>query len=134
MNSYTTTYYFLGTDEKVDYYLAEPKNNKTTITNYCELNVVEHDKFYDNDEDKLIASMYHFGDDSIMSLEDFLSLKNDNLSSNDRVKIFNMCKTINLIIRDNKEMNVDIVRIIFEQWKYIEEIFTKSNNCKKEIL
>lgn len=134
MNLYTTTYYFLGTDEKVDYYLAEPKNNKTTITNYCELNVVEHDKFYDNDEDKLIASMYHFGDDSIMSLEDFLSLKNDNLSKEDRITIFNMCKTINLIIRDNKEMNADIVRIIFEQWKYIEEIFTKSNNCKKEIL
>jgi len=52
MNSYTTTYYFLGTDEKVDYYLAEPKNNKTTITNYCELNVVEHDKFYDNDAER----------------------------------------------------------------------------------
>lgn len=134
MNLYTTTYYFLGTDEKVDYYLAEPKNNKTTITNYCELNVVEHDKFYDNDEDKLIASMYHFGDDSIMSLEDFLSLKNDNLSKEDRITIFNVCKEINLIIRDNKETNVDIVRIIFEQWKYIEEIFTKSNNCKKEIL
>ena len=131
MNLYTTTYYFLGTDEKVDYYLAEPKNNKTTITNYCELNVVEHDKI---DDDGAIASIYHFGDNDIVSLEDFLFLKNDNLSSNDRVKIFNMCKTINLIIRDNKEMNADIVRIIFEQWKYIEEIFTKSNNCKKEIL
>lgn len=115
--------------------LQNQKNNKTTITNYCELNVVEHDKFYDNDEDKLIASMYHFGDDSIMSLEDFLFLKNDSLSSNDRVKIFNMCKTINLIIQDNKKiMNTNIVKIVFDQWKYIEEIFAKSNNCKKEII
>ena len=130
MNLYTTTYYFLGTDEKVDYYLAEPKNNKTTITNYCELNIFEHDNISD---DGMIASIYHFGDNDIVSLEDFLFLKNDNLSSNDRVKIFNMCKSINLIIRDNKEMNANIVKIIFEQWKYIEEIFTKSNNDKKEM-
>lgn len=134
MNLYTTTYYFLGTDEKVDYYLAEPKNNKTTITNYCELNVLEHGKIDDEDDDRLIASMYHFGDDNIMSLEDFLFLKNDSLSSNDRVKIFNMCKTINLIIQDNKEiMNTNIVKIVFDQWKYIEEIFAKSNNDKKEM-
>lgn len=135
MNSYTTTYYFLGTDGNVDYYLAEPKSNKTTITNYCELNVLEHGKIDDEDDDRLIASMYHFGDDNIMSLEDFLFLKNDSLSSNDRVKIFNMCKTINLIIQDNKEiMNTNIVKIVFDQWKYIEEIFAKSNNCKKEII
>jgi hypothetical protein len=127
MNSYTTTYYFLGTDEKVDYYLAEPKNNKTTITNYCELNVVEHDKFYDNDEDKLIASMYHFGDDSIMSLEDFLSLKNDNLSKEDRITIFNVCKEINLLILSNK-VDVNIIKNVFDKWKIVEEIFTKSNN------
>ena len=127
MNSYTTTYYFLGTDEKVDYYLAEPKNNKTTITNYCELNVVEHDKFYDNDEDKLIASMYHFGDDSIMSLEDFLSLKNDNLSKEDRITIFNVCKEINLLILSNK-VDVNIVKNVFDKWKIVEEIFTKLNN------
>ena len=38
MNSYMTKYYFLGTDGNVDYYLAEPKANKTTITNYCEVN------------------------------------------------------------------------------------------------
>ena len=127
MNLYTTTYYFLGTDEKVDYYLAEPKNNKTTITNYCELNVVEHDKFYDNDEDKLIASMYHFGDDSIMSLEDFLSLKNDNLSKEDRITIFNVCKEINLLILSNK-VDVNIIKNVFDKWKIVEEIFTKSNN------
>lgn len=127
MNSYTTTYYFLGTDEKVDYYLAEPKNNKTTITNYCELNVVEHDKFYDNDEDKLIASMYHFGDDSIMSLEDFLSLKNDNLSKEDRITIFNVCKEINLLILSNK-VDVNIIKNVFDKWKIVEKIFTKSNN------
>lgn len=127
---YTTKYYFLGTDGNVDYYLAEPKSNKTTITNYCELNVFEHDNIGD---DGMIASIYHFGDNDIVSLEDFLFLKNDNLSSNDRVKIFNMCKSINLIIRDNKEMNANIVKIIFEQWKYIEEIFTKSNNDKKEM-
>lgn len=127
MNSYTTTYYFLGTDEKVDYYLAEPKNNKTTITNYCELNVVEHDKFYDNDEDKLIASMYHFGDDSIMSLEDFLSLKNDNLSKEDKITIFNVCKEINLLILSNK-VDVNIIKNVFDKWKIVEEIFTKSNN------
>lgn len=127
MNSYTTTYYFLGTDEKVDYYLAEPKNNKTTITNYCELNVVEHDKFYDNDEDKLIASMYHFGDDSIMSLEDFLSLKNDNLSKEDRITIFNVCKEINLLILSNK-VDVNIIKNVFDKWKIVEEIFMKSNN------
>ena len=127
MNLYTTTYYFLGTDEKVDYYLAEPKNNKTTITNYCELNVVEHDKFYDNDEDKLIASMYHFGDDSIMSLEDFLSLKNDNLSKEDRITIFNVCKEINLLMLDEKT-NVNIIKNVFDKWKIVEEIFTKSNN------
>lgn len=127
MNSYTTTYYFLGTDEKVDYYLAEPKNNKTTITNYCELNVVEHDKFYDNDEDKLIASMYHFGDDSIMRLEDFLSLKNDNLSDEDRITIFNVCKEINLLILSNK-VDVNIIKNVFDKWKIVEEIFTKSNN------
>lgn len=127
MNLYTTTYYFLGTDEKVDYYLAEPKNNKTTITNYCELNVVEHDKFYDNDKDKLIASMYHFGDDSIMSLEDFLSLKNDNLSKEDRITIFNVCKEINLLILSNK-VDVNIIKNVFDKWKIVEEIFTKSNN------
>ena len=127
MNSYTTTYYFLGTDEKVDYYLAEPKNNKTTITNYCELNVVEHDKFYDNDEDKLIASMYHFGDDSIMCLEDFLSLKNDNLSDENRITIFNVCKEINLLMLDEKT-NADIIENVLDKWKIVEEIFTKSNN------
>ena len=122
-----TTYYFLGTDGDVDYYLAEPKSNKTTITNYCELNVVEHDKFYDNDEDKLIASMYHFGDDSIMSLEDFLSLKNDNLSKEDRITIFNVCKEINLLILSNK-VDVNIIKNVFDKWKIVEEIFTKSNN------
>lgn len=122
-----TTYYFLGTDGDVDYYLAEPKSNKTTITNYCELNVVEHDKFYDNDEDKLIASMYHFGDDSIMSLEDFLSLKNDNLSKEDRITIFNVCKEINLLMLDEKT-NVNIIKNVFDKWKIVEEIFTKSNN------
>lgn len=127
MNLYTTTYYFLGTDEKVDYYLAEPKNNKTTITNYCELNVVKHDKFYDNDEDKLIASMYHFGDDSIMSLEDFLSLKNDNLSKEDRITIFNVCKEINLLMLDEKT-NVNIIKNVFDKWKIVDKIFTKSNN------
>ena len=127
MNLYTTTYYFLGTDEKVDYYLAEPKNNKTTITNYCELNVVEHDKFYDNDEDKLIASMYHFGDDSIMSLENFLSLKNDNLSKEDRITIFNVCKEINLLMLDEKT-NVNIIKNVLDKWKIVEEIFTKLNN------
>lgn len=127
MNLYTTTYYFLGTDEKVDYYLAEPKNNKTTITNYCELNVVEHDKFYDNDEDKLIASMYHFGDDSIMSLEDFLSLKNDNLSDEDRITIFNVCKEINLLMKDDK-VEANIIKKVFDKWKIVGKIFTKSNN------
>lgn len=132
MNLYTTTYYFLGTDEKVDYYLAEPKNNKTTITNYCELNVVEHDKFYDNDEDKLIASMYHFGDDSIMSLEDFLSLKNDNLSKEDKITIFNVCKEINLLMLDEKT-NVNIIENVLDKWKIVDEIFTKLNNQEKEI-
>ena len=127
MNFYTTTYYFLGTDEKVDYYLAEPKNNKATITNYCELNVVEHDKFYDNDEDKLIASMYHFGDDSIMSLEDFLSLKNDNLSKEDKITIFNVCKEINLLMLDEKT-NVNIIKNVFDKWKIVDKIFTKLNN------
>lgn len=122
-----TTYYFLGTDGDVDYYLAEPKSNKTTITNYCELNVVEHDKFYDNDEDKLIASMYHFGDDSIMSLEDFLSLKNDNLSKEDRITIFNVCKEINLLMLDDKA-DANIIKNVFDKWKIVEEIFMKSNN------
>lgn len=127
MNLYTTTYYFLGTDENVDYYLAEPKNNKKTITNYCELNVVEHDKFYDNDEDKLIASMYHFGDDSIMSLEDFLSLKNDNLSNEDRITFFYVCKEINLLMLDDKA-DANIIKNVFDKWKIVEEIFMKSNN------
>lgn len=127
MNSYVTRYYFLGTDEKVDYYLTEPKANKTTITNYCELNVVEHDKFYDNDEDKLIASMYHFGDDSIMSLEDFLSLKNDNLSNEDRITIFYVCKEINLLMLDDKA-DANIIKNVFDKWKIVEEIFMKSNN------
>ena len=122
-----TTYYFLGTDGDVDYYLAEPKSNKTTITNYCELNVVEHDKFYDNDEDKLIASMYHFGDDSIMSLEDFLSLKNNNLSNEDRITIFNVCKEINLLMLDDKA-DANIIKKVFDKWKIVEEIFTKLNN------
>lgn len=125
MNSYTTTYYFLGTDENVDYYLAEPKNNKTTITNYCELNVFEHDKI--TDDDGAIASMYHFGDDEIMSLEDFLSLKNDNLSDGDKTTIFNVCKEINLLMLDEKTNN-DIVENVLDKWKIVEEIFTKSNN------
>lgn len=124
MNLYTTTYYFLGTDDNVDYYLTEPKNNKTTITNYCELNVFEHDNIGD---DGIIASMYHFGDDSIMSLEDFLSLKNDNLPKEDRITIFNVCKEINLLMLD-KKTNADIIKNVFDKWKIVEEIFTKSNN------
>lgn len=112
MNSYTTTYYFLGTDEKADYYLADPKNNKTTITNYCELNVVEHDNNGDEDDDRLIASMYHFGDDSIMSLEDFLSLKNGNLSKEDRITIFDVCKEINQLMLDEK-VGVNIIKKCF---------------------
>lgn len=124
MNSYSTTYYFLGTDENVDYYLTEPKNNKTTITNYCELNIFEHDNIGD---DGIIASIYHFGDDSIMSLEDFLSLKNDNLLKEDRITIFNVCKEINLLMLDEKT-NVNIIKNVFDKWKIVEEIFTKSNN------
>lgn len=124
MNLYTTTYYFLGTDDNVDYYLSDPKNNKTTITNYCELNIFEHDKI---DDDGAIASIYHFGDDSIMSLEDFLSLKNDNLSDEDRITIFNICKEINQLMLDYK-INVNIIKNVFDKQKIIEEIFTKSNN------
>lgn len=124
MNLYTTTYYFLGTDGDVDYYLAEPKSNKTTITNYCELNVFEHDKI---DDDGAIASIYHFGDNDIVSLEDFLFLKNDNLSNEDRITIFNVCKKINLLMLDEKT-NADIVENVFDKWKIVEEIFTKSNN------
>ena len=127
MNLYTTTYYFLGTDDNVDYYITEPKSNKTTITNYCELNVLEHGKIDDEDDDRLIASMYHFGDDSIMRLEDFLSLKNDNLSNEDRITIFNVCKEINLLMLDEKT-NVNIIKNVFDKWKIVEEIFTKSNN------
>lgn len=124
MNLYTTTYYFLGTDGDVDYYLAEPKSNKTTITNYCELNVFEHDKI---DDDGAIASIYHFGDNDIVSLEDFLFLKNDNLSSNDRITIFNVCKEINLLMLD-KKTNANSIKNVFDKWKIVEEIFTKSNN------
>lgn len=124
MNLYTTTYYFLGTDGDVDYYLAEPKSNKTTITNYCELNVFEHDKI---DDDGAIASIYHFGDNDIVSLEDFLFLKNNNLSNEDRITIFNVCKKINLLMLDEKT-NADIVENVFDKWKIVEEIFTKSNN------
>lgn len=124
MNLYTTTYYFLGTDEKVDYYLAEPKNNKTTITNYCELNIFEHDNIGD---DGIIASIYHFGDNDIVSLEDFLFLKNDNLSNEDRITIFNVCKKINLLMKDDKA-NTNIIKNVFDKWRIIEEIFTKSNN------
>lgn len=119
-----TTYYFLGTDGDVDYYLAEPKSNKTTITNYCELNVFEHDKI---DDDGAIASIYHFGDNDIVSLEDFLFLKNDNLSKEDRITIFNVCKEINLLILSNK-VDVNIIKNVFDKWKIVEEIFTKSNN------
>lgn len=124
MNLYTTTYYFLGTDGDVDYYIAEPKRNKTTITNYCELNVFKHDKI---DDDGAIASIYHFGDNDIVSLEDFLFLKNDNLSSNDRITIFNVCKEINQLMLDYK-INVNIIKNVFDKWKIVEEIFTKSNN------
>lgn len=119
-----TTYYFLGTDGDVDYYLAEPKSNKTTITNYCELNVFEHDKI---DDDGIIASIYHFGDNDIVSLEDFLFLKNDNLLNEDRITIFNVCKEINLLMLDEKTNN-DIVENVLDKWKIVEEIFTKSNN------
>ena len=124
MNSYTTTYYFLGTDDNVDYYLTEPKNNKTTITNYCELNIFEHDNIGD---DGIIASIYHFGDNDIVSLEDFLFLKNDNLSNEDRITIFNVCKEINLLMKDDK-VDANIIKNVFDKWKIVEEIFTKSNN------
>ena len=124
MNLYTTTYYFLGTDGDVDYYLAEPKSNKTTITNYCELNVFEHDKI---DDDGAIASIYHFGDNDIVSLEDFLFLKNDNLSKEDRITIFNVCKEINLLMLDEKT-NVNIIKNVFDKWKIVDKIFTKLNN------
>lgn len=119
-----TTYYFLGTDGDVDYYLAEPKSNKTTITNYCELNVFEHDKI---DDDGAIASIYHFGDNDIVSLDDVLFLKNDNVSNEDRITIFNVCKEINLLMLDEKTNN-DIVENVLDKWKIVEEIFTKSNN------
>ena len=119
-----TTYYFLGTDGDVDYYLAEPKSNKTTITNYCELNVFEHDKI---DDDGAIASIYYFDDNDIVSLEDFLFLKNDNLSNEDKITIFNVCKKINLLMKDDKA-NTNIIKDVFDKWKIIEEIFTKSNN------
>ena len=119
-----TTYCFLGTDGDVDYYLAEPKSNKTTITNYCELNVFEHDKI---DDDGAIASIYHFGDNDIISLEDFLSLKNDNLSDEDRITIFNVCKEINLLMLDEK-INADIIENVFDKWKIVDKIFTKLNN------
>lgn len=124
MNLYTTTYYFLGTDGDVDYYLAEPKSNKTTITNYCELNVFEHDNIGD---DGIIASIYHFGDNDIVSLEDFLFLKNDNLSNEDRITIFNVCKEINLLMKDDKA-DANIIKKVFDKWRIVEEIFTKSNN------
>ena len=130
MNLYTTTYYFLGTDGDVDYYLAEPKSNKTTITNYCELNVFEHDKI---DDDGAIASIYHFGDDSIMSLEDFLPIKNDNLSDEDRITIFNVCKKINQLMLDEK-VDVNIITNVFDKWKIVEDIFAKSNKNKKGLL
>ena len=119
-----TTYYFLGTDGDVDYYLAEPKSNKTTITNYCELNVFEHDKI---DDDGAIASIYHFGDNDIVSSEDFLFLKNDNLSKEDRITIFNVCKEINLLMLDEKT-NVNIIKNVFDKWKIVDKIFTKLNN------
>ena len=124
MNLYSTTYYFLGTDDNVDYYLTEPKNNKTTITNYCELNVFEHDNIGD---DGIIASIYHFGDNDIVSLGDFLFLKNDNLSNEDRITIFNVCKEINLLMKNDKA-NANIIKNVFDKWKIVEEIFTKSNN------
>ena len=124
MNLYTTKYYLLGTDGNVDYYLAEPKANKTTITNYCELNIFEHDKI---DDDGAIASIYHFGDNDIVSLEDFLFLKNDNVSNEDRITIFNVCKEINLLMLDEKTNN-DIVENVLDKWKIVEEIFTESNN------
>lgn len=124
MNLYSTTYYFLGTDGDVDYYLAEPKANKTTITNYCELNIFEHDKI---DDDGAIASIYHFGDNDIVSLEDFLFLKNDNLSNEDRITIFNVCKEINLLMKDDKA-DANIIKKVFDKWRIVEEIFTKSNN------
>lgn len=120
-----TTYYFLGTDGDVDYYLAEPKNNKTKITNYCELNVFKHNKI--TDDDGAIASIYHFGDDDIMSLEEFLSLENDSLSKENKIKIFNVCKEINLLVKDDKA-DANIIKKVFDKWRIIEEIFTKSNN------
>ena len=92
--------------------------------NYCELNVFEHDKI---DDDGAIASIYHFGDNDIVSLEDFLFLKNDNLSNEDRIIIFNVCKEINLLMLD-KKTNVDITENVLDKWRIVEEIFTKSNN------
>ena len=125
MNLDTTTYYFLGTNGIVDYYITEPKHNKTTITRHCELNVFKHDGITNDDGE--IASMYYFGDNDIMSLEDFLSLKNENLSKEDRITIFNICKEINLLMLDEKT-NVNIIENVLDKWKIVEEIFTKSNN------
>lgn len=122
---YTTKYYFLGTDGNVDYYLAEPKANKTTITNHCELNVFEHDCITNDDGE--IASMYYFGDDDIMSLEKFLSLKNDKLSKIDRITIYIFCIEINYMLDDDK-VDANIIKNVLDKWKIVDEIFTKSNN------
>ena len=125
MKSYETKYYFLGTDGVVDYYLTEPKANKTTITNHCELNVFEHDCI--TNDDGAIASMYYFGDDDIMSLEKFLSLKNDKLSKIDRITIYIFCIEINYMLDDDK-VDANIIKNVLDKWKIVEEIFTKSNN------
>ena len=120
MEKISNIYYFLGTNDNDDYYLAEPSYNNNAITNYCELSVFEKDMFTEKD---LIECNFYFGDDNVISLEDFLSLDNDNLSQKDRTEIFNICKEINSIMSTKECKSEELKEIVLDKWKLVENIF-----------
>ena len=120
MEKISNIYYFLGTNDNGDYYLAEPSYNNNAITNYCELSVFEKDMFTEKD---LIECNSYFGDDNVISLEDFLSLDNDNLSQKDRTEIFNICKEINSIMSTKECKSEELKEIVLDKWKLVENIF-----------
>lgn len=120
MEKRSNIYYFLGTNDNGDYYLAEPSYNNNAITNYCELSVFEKEMFTERD---LIECNSYFGDDNVISLEDFLLLDNNNLSPQYRTEIFNICKEINSIMSTKEYKSEELKEIVLDKWKLIENIF-----------
>lgn len=120
MEKRSNIYYFLGTNDNGDYYLAEPSYNNNAITNYCEISVFEKDMFA---EENLLKCNSYFGDDNVISLDDFLLLDNNNLSQKYRMEIWKICQEINLVMSTKEYKSEELKEIVLNKWKLVENIF-----------